>query len=240
MRNLVDRRTFLSSSAVLLIGSAAAGQIKIPGVDVFRPANTDNNGGDGSLADKAKSFQRSTASGTKNLVTALSEVAFATGQKEEGVRLKAQADSLRWESISQDQFVSKNQMIVDSSIRPEVLAGLSTNLSVQAQEELKQSFIHFKIGAFNDKDAATIAQKLATAMPSPADLANGMVASATAVAKTATGALPRQIATSVSWMNALGQYFKVHGIKMPTAADAQQVAAAQGMPPDKLAEFPKS
>lgn len=226
----LDRRAFLTSSLAVLL--AGCSQVKIPGLDLV---GGEAASGGGDIAGQSDHFLKFVSYGTKNLLTALSEVGTATGQKEKAARYAAAAATIKEGSISADDFTKKNDLIIDSTFKPEDLQKIRT---AEGRKHLTNSFIHFTIASFSDKKASAAAQKLITAKPTPLEMANGTVSGAITVARTGADALPKQIGTAAQWLSALRAYMKANNMQIPTAAEAKKVAEEQGMQSNLLADFP--
>jgi hypothetical protein len=228
-----DRRAFLTSLLALLLTRCT--QVKVPGLGGL--GGGDAAGGGGDLVGEADQFQKYVSYGTKNLLTALSEVGTAVGRKEEAAHYAAAAATITSGSMSADDFTKKNSLIVDSAFKPEDVQKVR---SAEGRKQLTNSFIHFTIASFSDKKASGAGQKLVTAKPTPMEIANGTVSGAITVAKTAADALPRQVGTAASWLSALRAYMKANNMPIPSAAQAKKVAEEQGMQASLLADFPTS
>jgi hypothetical protein len=229
----LDRRAFLTSSLGLLLAGCA--QSKIPGLSSI--TGSGDAAGNGDITGQSDQFLKFVAYGTKNLLTALSEVGTATGHKEKAAHYAAAAATIKEGSISADEFTKKNDLILDSSFKPE---DLQKARSAEGRKHLTNSFIHFTIASFSDKKAAGAGEKLLNAKPSAMELANGTVSGAITVARTAADALPNQVGTATQWLSALRAYMKANNMRIPSAAEAKKVAEEQGMQSSMLADFPTS
>src|SRR2546427_257343 len=113
MDHVLGRRGFLSSVAVLLLCQACS-SVQIPGIGSVGGTGGTDGGGGGGIVPEADSFQKYTAYGTMNLLTALSEVGTATGRKEEAAHYAAVAATFKQGTISEDSFKTAKPMLADS------------------------------------------------------------------------------------------------------------------------------
>ena len=230
MNHIIGRRGVLCSLAALLLCQACS-QLSQLGLG----GGGDESGGD--IAGQADQFQKYTAYGTMNLLTALSEAGTATGHKEAAAHYAAVADTFKQGSISQDTFKIAEPMIANPDFQPESTATVRT---AEGRKHLRDSFIYFSLGAFMDRKASSAAEALLQTKPTAVELANGSVAGAIEVAKVAKNALPTHLATAGKWLAALTAYMKANKMPLPSDAEIKAIGEKEVKDPSLLADFATS